>query len=309
MKILFVGHTYTVKVNRDKLYHLSKISGIQLRLITPKIWNEWTKKNRSEAFADENIELKTYRTLFNSNEGRYFFTSLSLGLKEFQPDIIHVEQGLDAYSYFQILLLKKIHKLHAKTVAFTWVNLPYKHRNPVKNFIEKFNMNNTDFIICGNREAQQILESKKFKGRSCVMPQLGIDPTMYRRKDVTKLKLKMGLNGFTIGYIGRITYQKGLATLFLALGTMKKLNWKLLMVGGEDWEKGYKKKLVEIAEKVGITRRIIWVDTINHDEAPDYFNCMDISVLPSLTLPYWKEQFGHTIIESMACARSSLFSR
>ncbi|HSM80173.1 MAG TPA: glycosyltransferase, partial [Nodosilinea sp.] len=49
---------------------------------------------------------------------------------------------------------------------------------------------------------------------------------------------------------------------------------------------------------------------IPHDQVPDYINLMHTLVLPSettdtfktLTAKGWKEQFGHVLIEAMACA-------
>jgi len=34
---------------------------------------------------------------------------------------------------------------------------------------------------------------------------------------------------------------------------------------------------------------------------PDYYNQLDALVLPSLTRPNWKEQFGRVLVEAMAC--------
>jgi len=36
-------------------------------------------------------------------------------------------------------------------------------------------------------------------------------------------------------------------------------------------------------------------------EMPSYYNRLDVLVLPSLTRPNWKEQFGRVLIEAMAC--------
>ncbi|MDE2815299.1 MAG: glycosyltransferase, partial [Chloroflexota bacterium] len=36
-------------------------------------------------------------------------------------------------------------------------------------------------------------------------------------------------------------------------------------------------------------------------EMPAYYRTMHVCVLPSLTMPNWKEQFGRVLIEAMAC--------
>ncbi len=50
-----------------------------------------------------------------------------------------------------------------------------------------------------------------------------------------------------------------------------------------------------------MTDRIRLVDAIPHEQTVDYFNALDALVLPSESSPTWKEQFGHVLIEAMAC--------
>jgi glycosyltransferase involved in cell wall biosynthesis len=59
----------------------------------------------------------------------------------------------------------------------------------------------------------------------------------------------------------------------------------------------------------GWAERLIWVESVPHDQVPCYINLMNTLVLPSettdqfktLTAVGWKEQFGHVLIEAMAC--------
>jgi glycosyltransferase involved in cell wall biosynthesis len=63
------------------------------------------------------------------------------------------------------------------------------------------------------------------------------------------------------------------------------------------------------AEAAGIGDRLIWIESVPHDDVPRYINLMSTLVLPSettyqfktLTSVGWKEQFGHVLIEAMAC--------
>ncbi|HEV2352696.1 MAG TPA: glycosyltransferase family 4 protein, partial [Puia sp.] len=47
--------------------------------------------------------------------------------------------------------------------------------------------------------------------------------------------------------------------------------------------------------------QVRWVPALDQGLVPDYLNCMDVLVLPSLTTPTWKEQFGRVLIEAQAC--------
>jgi glycosyltransferase involved in cell wall biosynthesis len=47
--------------------------------------------------------------------------------------------------------------------------------------------------------------------------------------------------------------------------------------------------------------RLKLTGTIPHKDLPSYYHAMDAFVLPSLTAPGFKEQFGHVLIEAMIC--------
>jgi glycosyltransferase involved in cell wall biosynthesis len=61
--------------------------------------------------------------------------------------------------------------------------------------------------------------------------------------------------------------------------------------------------------QVGLKDRLILVESVPHDQVPRYINLMDALVLPSettyefktMSAAGWKEQFGHVLIEAMAC--------
>ena len=63
------------------------------------------------------------------------------------------------------------------------------------------------------------------------------------------------------------------------------------------------------AEENSLEDRLIWVESVPHDRVYRYINLMNVLVLPSettdkiknLTSRGWKEQFGHVLIEAMAC--------
>jgi glycosyltransferase involved in cell wall biosynthesis len=65
----------------------------------------------------------------------------------------------------------------------------------------------------------------------------------------------------------------------------------------------------EEARRAGILDRLVIINSVPHDQVYRYINVMDTMVLPSetltaqttLTAKGWKEQFGHVLIEAMAC--------
>jgi glycosyltransferase involved in cell wall biosynthesis len=52
---------------------------------------------------------------------------------------------------------------------------------------------------------------------------------------------------------------------------------------------------------LGLGGRIAIHEQVAHDAVPQYLQRMTVLVLPSRTTATWKEQFGHVIVEAMAC--------
>ena len=292
LKTLFISHTYVVRINRKKLYDLTK--KVDLILLTPTKWKHPLKVFKAEK--ENEIHYETKNIIFNGYEKIFFyFPWIGLGIRKIKPDIIHVEQGTDSLSYFQAILMKKLFHRKAKIVCFTWMNFDYKSPFPL-NRIEKFNLKNTDHLICGTREGEKVMRKKGYKGPISFMPQVGVNPDFFVKKDVRKLKKSLRLDGLVIGFVGRIVKDKGLDILLDSLGSIKG-DWKLLMVG-----KGpFKDEMMEQAKKLGIEKRIVFSGFISPEKVPDYLNCMDILVLSSIRSKKEKEQFGRVLIEAMAC--------
>jgi glycosyltransferase involved in cell wall biosynthesis len=175
--------------------------------------------------------------------------------------------------------------------------------------LEQYNLRGTDGIISGNQDGADILRDHGYTGPIRVMPQLGVDETLFRPQVQPDLAASVGIGSdeFVIGFVGRFVEEKGLTTLLTALANLKDhpQPWKCLLLGRGP----LKDALKMMAAEQGISDRMIWIESVPHDDVPRYINLMSTLVLPSettyqfktLTSAGWKEQFGHVLIEAMAC--------
>lgn len=300
VRVLLISHSYIHRSPRLKLDLLSKFPDVELTVLVPESW-----VFRLEGFVEAGEEYRTpyhfkpLPTINRDNEQRYLLRGMGKIINEFRTDIIHCENGPGAYVYFQANLLKRIFVPHAKSVVFSWGNLPYRIRRPWNRMIEQLNLKQTDCFIAGNEDAVRVHRERGYKGRSRVLPLWGIEPDFGRNvdpEDVRSVRTSLDLDSFVIGFMGRFVRAKGILTLIEATSKLQnELNILLLGRGP------LKSEIVELATRLGISDRIRFVDTVPHDEVPLYLNCMDVMVLPSLTTRAWKEQFGHVLIEAMAC--------
>ena len=309
MKILYVGHTYTVRANQAKIAALAtapcphlkkeeesfaKDEPIEITLVTPHGWRGPLYANRADRFdrsLAENVDHHILRAFFIGKEGAYLFSPAIFSLiAKLKPDIVHVEQGTYALSYAQIILALQLFSPHSRVVFFTWWNLPYKLRG-LKRIAERYNLSHSSCAIAGNEAARAILREHGFQKPIEVLPQLGIDKNLIVERDSAERDGKH----FTIGYAGRITEEKGVLDLVRAVEQMQNVNDLILyMIGSGN-------ALNEVRQAAAVQNvHFVHHPPVRNEELPEHLAKMDVLVLPSRTTPTWVEQFGHVLLEAMA---------
>jgi glycosyltransferase involved in cell wall biosynthesis len=311
MKILIVSHAYIVDLNCEKFRILANLEpGIEVTIVVPKRWKPGgVIQNVVETnFRQEgSFRVVPISNLSQNNQGLLIFgPDLIQLLSQFKPDVIQVEQGSKSLAYTQLILLNQCLNLNAKKLFFTWWNLPYSLKFPAS-WLEAYNLRHTDGVVVGNQDGATILRERGYPRSLQIMPQLGVDETLFRPQPQPELATKLGLSPdeFVVGFVGRFVPEKGLLTLLKALSTLKDRSWKWLLLG----RGALKADLSEQARELGVSDRLIWIESVPHAEVYRYINLMNALVLPSettyqfktLTSVGWKEQFGHVLIEAMAC--------
>jgi L-malate glycosyltransferase len=311
MKILVASHSYIVDLNREKLRLLAQVEpNIEVTIAVPKRWRPGGVMKDTivtEPVDEGNFRVVPLSNFSENNQGLLSFGADLVSLmRSFRPDVIQVEQGVKSLAYAQMITLNKLLGLNAKNVFFTWWNLPYDLKFPLS-WLESYNLNNSHGIVVGNQDGFQILRDRQYQGPMEIMPQLGVDETLFKPQKQVELAQQLGIDDdeFVVGFVGRFVPEKGLKTLFNALSNLKAKRWKLLLLGRGPM----KEELQQLAESLGFSDRLIQVESVPHADVYRYINLMSTLVLPSettydfktLTAAGWKEQFGHVIIEAMAC--------
>jgi len=312
MRVLVASHTYIVDLNCEKFRTLAQDPDVEVTVVIPQRWKPGGVQNRiieKKAWQDGRFRVVPISNFSQNNQGMLTFgLDLVKLLREFRPHVIQVEQGSKGLAYAEMITLNRLLGLHAKMLFFTWWNLPYKLKFPIS-LLEKYNLSGTDGIISGNQDGADILRDRGYTGPIRVMPQLGVDETLFRPQPQPELAAQLGIGAedFVIGFVGRFVEEKGLLTLMQALGQLKDHPhaWKCLLLGRGPLKDDLQQQAVEL----GISDRLRWVESVPHDDVPRYINLMSTLILPSettykfktMTAVGWKEQFGHVLIEAMAC--------
>lgn len=290
MKILMISKALVVGAYHKKLQELAKLR-VELHLIVPVSWGS----QELEVSDGNGYIIYPMKIAFSGHNHFHLYIGLSKMIKDINPDIVHIDEEHYSMVTFQAMRLAK--KIDARPLFFTWQNI-YKEYPLPFSYIEQYNFKGASVAIAGNEEAKAVLRRKGFQREIAVIPQFGVDPDMFQKLDSSELRNRLGIkkDRFVIGFMGRLVEEKGLLGLIEAVSNLKG-NYSLLLVGSGP----LKKEILDKAKKLGIERRIKIVEHVPSLEVPQYMNCFDCLVLPSLTKSNWKEQFGRVLIEAMAC--------
>jgi glycosyltransferase involved in cell wall biosynthesis len=168
---------------------------------------------------------------------------------------------------------------------------------PPFNLFERYVYKNAAGAIAGNGESLDLLRRRGFRRPAAHIPQLGVDPSMFRKQDATGLRRKLGVEGtFVIGFVGRFSSEKGVDTLIKALALLPEGCTLVLVGNGPE-----RSKLEAMTQALGVSARVRWVPWVNSGDVSEYMNAFDVLALPSRTRWNIKEQFGRVLVEAMSC--------
>ncbi len=300
LRLMVVSHSYMEPVPRQKWFVLREIAPeIELLIVTPRFWRErdWSLL-KSEPYRGNGLEIVPLPVILDGYLSRHVYVSFLLPriLRRFGPDAILVEAEPWSALYAQMMTLRNFLVPRAKMVFFTWWNTPRRIPFPFS-VSHRACLTGTNLVLAGNHGAVDILRGHGYRGPVKVVPQLGVDPRQFRpaRPD-SELLCKLGVESeFVIGFAGRLTARKGVSTLLQAIAPVSERPWKLILVG----DGPESARLKDEARRLGIASRVVFCGLVSREEIQRYMNCMNVLVLPS-TREQW-EQFGHVLIEAMAC--------
>ena len=301
VRVLLICHEYGTPNFQHKLQLLDAYPDVEMGLVIPRTWSSILHSGQYQLLPGATFRVFPVRTHHGYNVWSFFYNPIDLlaAVLRFRPHILHVEQEPWSLPLFQTTLLRALMPWQ-RLVFFTWENIHKDYPRPYRWF-EKFNFAFSDAAIAGNTEAIDVMRNKGYARPLTMLPQNGVDtdrfqPDLIRAEQRSKLRRKLDLNGFVVGFFGRLEKGKGLQTLLRALAAWDQ-SWTLLMVGAGPLSE----ELPNYAAYLGIGDRIRWVSRVPPEELAAYYGTLDAFVLPSETHKGWKEQFGRVLAEAMSC--------
>jgi len=300
MRVLMISKALVAGTSQRKLEELAKCPDVELTLVTPPYWqsDDGSKQTLERLYTDGYRMIVTPMRL-NGNFHLHYYPRLAAIMRETRPDVVHIDE--EPYNFATFQAMRLANKQRARALFFTWQNL-YRDYPPPFRQMELYNYRHARAAIAGNREAADVLKRKGYTGPIHIIPQFGFDTEIYKRTEPRQPRATG--EPFIIGFVGRIKQDKGLDILVDALAQLPD-NCRLVFVGNGPM----RGDLEEQATRLGLAGRVTLKGSVPTYDIPGEMQRLDVLVLPSVTRPNWKEQFGRTLAEAMACETPVIGSR
>jgi len=290
MRVLIVSKILGVAAYRGKLDAMASQPCIdRLVAVAPPVWREpGGRALHFEPSANPTAyELRVEPIRFNGNFHLFYWPTLRRILNDVRPDVVHLDE--EPYNLATALGVLHAKSVGARPLFFTWQNLLRRYPPPF-NLLERFVFSRSRHAIAGSREALDVIRAKGFSGPSSVIPQFGVDPTLFAPPPTPPDGVPR------IGFVSRLVEEKGVFILLDALARVRG-DWRLHVIGIGPLLDQAKAR----ASAAGLAHRVTWEPGVSSIQMAERMRQFAILVQPSLTRRHWKEQFGRALMEAMAC--------
>ena len=289
MKILAISHAYVAPENQKNLETLenyAEVCAVIPDRISSAIFNEHV--------APTDSRIKVYRRI-SLPRSQYLLLTVDMGMKDFRPDIIHIEYDPWSVIFWQMTLCRLLFARKAKVVCTVKKNT-YRTLPAPLAFLKKriggFFAQQVDQFIAVSKRVKRIYQEEFGipESRINIVQHLGVDlqvfhPTNSHSDD----------SSLEIGYCGRFDKNKGILDLVEAVRRInedRSTPVRLRLLGS-----GNLKPSLMLMD-------VPWLeilDPVPHAEVAPFLRRLDVFAMPSHVTPDHEEHDGHALMEAMAC--------
>jgi glycosyltransferase involved in cell wall biosynthesis len=303
LKVLSIWHGAVRLLNRERYDALAQDDDLDLTVVAPKRWSAgFPQPLEIEPGGSRRYRLITASAWFRRHAAFHVYPRLLAILSQVRPDLIDLYEEPYTVIAWLIAWWRNQFSPGCRFVFTACQNIAKRYPPPFC-WMERYVLRSADAAMGLNCDAIKVFRAKGYDGPFEVTP-TGIDPAKLRRVDASELRNRLGLTRPTVGCLGRLVEEKGIAVL-LEAAARGGGDFQILIVGDGPEKPSLRRR----AEVLNLGDRVVWADSIGSDEVAHYLSCMDVLVLPSLARPHWKEQLGRVLIEAMACETAVIGSR
>lgn len=299
LQLFSIGHSYVVALNRSLMRELNKRGQIEVTVVAPRFFNGDLRPIEIEDEPSSSslsvIPIDCYLTKYIHF---FFYHQKQLA------DLVSSKNWNYAYLWEEPYIISGFQvaqKLSQKNIPFslfTNQNLQKKYPFPFSYFENK-TLEHCDSLWGCGPQVLQTFRQKKYQGPSEVVPYFVNTERFLPYTDEQKIefRLKFGLKNLkTIGFMGRLTEEKGVRTFLNSLEQLPGDDWQAVILGD-----GPLREEIHRWIETKKWQERVFLRLMKHEEIPQILPVLDVLLCPSQTTDFWREQFGRMIIEAFAC--------
>lgn len=296
-RVLSIGHSYIVSSNRSIMRSVAQLNMFDIDLVAPSFLHGSLRSLSVEPEESDLINVIPLQVSMSKYIHFMYYRGLDKVLAEGRYDLVHIWEEPYIFAGYQIARLCKKREIPFFFRSAQSLNKRYP---PPFSYFEKYVVKHCRGWNAGAGLVYQNLQKRGYPKELGVIINLATDKKMFYPDDKKRQEIReqFKLDGFVIGFSGRLVEAKGLDILMSAIDMLDDSVQKkcsLLILGSGP----YREKILNWAHKKKIENKV-HIHLAKHDEMPQFMRAMDCLVAPSQTTASWKEQFGRMITEAFA---------
>src|SRR5467141_231963 len=184
MKLLMVGHSFLSAYNQIKYAMMKQLNPeLCLRLVVPTSmqgrFGPLAYEVHPALTSEDVVPLKTRFTVWEHMTHLHSPVRMAAILRDFQPDVIHIEEEPHALITVETIALQRIFARSATVTVHEFDNILRPRRFPlgaIKHILRAYSLRRITAALCANQRSTELLRAEGyFRGFIEILPQYGFD--------------------------------------------------------------------------------------------------------------------------------------
>jgi len=289
IRVLRVYHSAVVGEYRHRERLLAARHGYEIHVLCPPSWPEGASV--VEAARDPEVALHVVGVRGRRHPILFWYATGPLRrlLRELRPQIVDLHEEPYSLAAAAALRAVRAEAPDARVCIYTAQNILKRYPPPFRQLERRALAAAAAAYPCST-EAGEVLRAKGFTGALHVLP-LGVTVGPEPPRDAP------AGGPLRVGFLGRLVPEKGADVALRAFALAGDgLDASLEVVGAGPQEQ----ELRELAGRLGVGSRVTFPGALPQEQALERIRGYDALLVPSLTTPTWKEQFGRVAAQALA---------
>jgi phosphatidyl-myo-inositol dimannoside synthase len=301
LRILTIGHSYVVALNRALIREVASDPSFDITVAAPNLYRSHLGPIQLQPEPPGSpLKLTGLDTKWSCSVYAFFYDRTQLGrlLQQGNFDVVHAWEEPYIYAGYQIARAVGSGRL-SPAYCFRTAQSLVKRYPPPFSYFERYSVERADGWVAGGHLVLEAALNRGYPASRGHILTLAVDTCSFRPLGETasrSVRQELQLQPPVLGFVGRLTATKGLDVIMSAMELLNPARpWSLLILGSGPYEA----TLTQWAKKHHWSDRVR-VKLVAHSDVPKYLGAMDLLLAPSRTTHTWKEQFGRMVIEAFA---------